>query len=330
MCAPSSPSGDQGDFVWWDLAELHPLLRIPPVSSYVTAMAVHPEQSWAMVGVEGDSGQVHLLDLAAGNSRPWWPWHADAISIDREGNLLAIACRRAGERWIAVFDCRGGPPQQGARPLHEVPLRDVHWPHLVFGPDGASLYCSELPRHFPGRSHVRIVLGSRTLTRGEGAIAAFASDGTALVAPRGRDAFAVAADGNTMAELPDAEPAGSVSRAVARLRPSPARWDLGVQLDGWLDRVAAAPSGIVVASDVQGQLHVLGPEPGRHRIASAHRGIATGLCWSPDSRYLAVQGMGALRIVERTGRAVLDLPGTHAVAAGSAGPEFWIADHAGM
>lgn len=59
-------------------------------------------------------------------------------------------------------------------------------------------------------------------------------------------------------------------------------------------------------------------------VRSGHRGEAHALTFSPDGKFVAVQGLGAVRFVGLDGREVGFLHGTHLVRPGTDGADFWI------
>jgi hypothetical protein len=199
------------------------------------------------------------------------------------------------------------------------------WNHLVFAPDGRTVTASQLLLTGPGRKHARIDRDGTVRIDG-GGVVGFAPAGEALFSGGGSEWWSESEDGSCIAEFDRKQ----LSCVIRRLHPGTVAWDLEPHADSWVNRVFAGPGGLVVAADVQGQLHLLGPEPDRHRLLGAHRGDVTGLTWSPDGRFLAVQGMGAVRVVDRSGAIVLDRPGSHGVLPGGTGPELLLFDRVGV
>jgi hypothetical protein len=211
---------------------------------------------------------------------------------------------------LVVASC-AGDETTGA--LHSLDLQKGHW-HLV-----ANKYGSQLLFVEEGR---RLLMDSGQRKRVAAPVAFTFADGVFTACePAATD------------QLPRSSSKRSGTKTtcvVSRTQPSPMSWDCSPRVDSWVESNWARADGVVVAADVQGQLHILGPDPAQVRLLSMHRAAATQLIWSSDSRFVAVQGMGAVRIVDRQARVVTDLSGSKAVAASDAGPEFLVADKAGF
>lgn len=92
---------DECDLVWWDLPTGKPLTRIPPFGKNVSAIALHPDQPWAVVGIcDGWDGEVRFVDLATGAHRLLWPGYARSLAFDRTGKRLAAVMRFAPKRRV--------------------------------------------------------------------------------------------------------------------------------------------------------------------------------------------------------------------------------------
>ncbi len=323
--------GEEGDVVAWDLAGLRELARWPLPQRYLTALALHPDGDVAVVATTaGDfaQGQLHRLDLPTGERRALGGSYVQALAFERSGGRLVVVRRPTPEARavrVEIWPTVALAAADGA-PAFTVDVPELVWSWAVFAPDGTAVVLSDLREYSPGKRHVRVPLDGGAPVTGEGAVVAFGPDGAPIMAEGGRRSWNAAADGTFVVRC------GTdwSDRTVERLGPDAHRWDLGARTDSWLQRVWAAPGGRVVAGDVQGQLHVLGPEREAMRVTSAHRGEMTGLVWSPDGRFLAVQAMGGLRVVAADGTPVREFAGSHGVLPGAAGPEFTLADRDGI
>jgi hypothetical protein len=111
---------------------------------------------------------------------------------------------------------------------------------------------------------------------------------------------------------------------LQRFAPEPATYSLAAQIDNWIDLTAITDTGTMLAADQQGQLFVQGLAADDLTVRSGHRGEAHALTFSPDGKFVAVQGLGAVRFVGLDGREVAFLHGTHLVRPGPDGADFWI------
>ncbi|MCA8967415.1 MAG: hypothetical protein KDC48_21215 [Planctomycetes bacterium] len=91
----------------------------------------------------------------------------------------------------------------------------------------------------------------------------------------------------------------------------------------WLEHFCVTDDGLAIADDQQGQVHFVTPD-GTMQLRAPHRGDALRLVFSPDSRHVAVHGLGAVRIVALAGTEELRLQGSHVALPGEAGGEFRI------
>lgn len=318
-------AGDGGDFVWWELEGLHVRARHPAIARNVTAIALHPREPWAVLACRAEhatAGALFRLELSTGEVQRLAQRSAVALAFDPEGRWLAVVSpgpKRPEAEVFAVADLT-----TDAAPIAHATMPEGAMTHAVFARDGSALYVSDHTTSRSGGRHVRLSLPDGSSSHGPGVVLAFDPLGAVIPPQATRNVFAVADDGSAAARL-DGDPLASL---VVRLWPTRAEWDCAGWTDSWISKFWVAPGGAVVAADVQGQLHVLGPEVDRHRIAASHVAPVTGLVWSPDSRYLAVQSTGALRVVDRTGRTVRDRAGAHVVAAGSGDAEFLLGDFA--
>ncbi|MCB9876203.1 MAG: hypothetical protein H6835_01265 [Planctomycetes bacterium] len=129
----------------------------------------------------------------------------------------------------------------------------------------------------------------------------------------------------TAARSPDGEHAAAIVKST--------KSDGGLQLDGktftppcpetWLTHLRVTDAGLVIAADIQGQLHFVTAD-GAMQLRAPHRGDALRLVFSPDSHHVAVLGLGAVRIVALDGTQELELQGSHIVVPGDVGGEFRI------
>ena len=318
--------GPLGDLAWWDLASLTVLAHRAPIERYVTALALHPTEPWGVLACTagGAGGELLRVVFPTGEVQRLRPGSPHGLAFDVQGGRLAVASTLGGKTAVEVFATAELGPD--ATPSMRVVLGSKRLGHPAFARDGTSVLVSDQGLVSAGGRHVQIRLPGGQTVPGAGAILAFREDGSAIVAQAGSEAFAVAADGGAAALCSS----DSLANRVTRLWPERATWDCTPRTDSWPAKPWVAPDGTVVVADVQGQIHGLGPAPDRHRLAAAHRAAVTGLVWSADSRYLALQTSGALRIVDALGNVVRDLPGAHAVVAGSRGGEFALANWHGL
>ena len=318
--------GHLGDLAWWDLASLTVLAHRAPIERYVTALALHPTEPWGVLACTagGAGGALFRVALPTGDVQRLAAGSPQGLAFDARGRWLAVISALGKKTTVEVFATDGLAPD--SKPAASVVLDSGWRGHPVFARDGASLYLSDQGRDNAGGRHVRVFFPGGQSTPGPGAIVAFGDDGRAIVAQGGRETFAVADDGGAAA-LCEGE---YLASRVTRLWPDRATWDCAPRTDSWLASPWVAPNGTVVVPDVQGQIHVLGPAPDQHRLVAAHGASITGLAWSPDSQYLALQSSAALRIVDATGTVVRDLPGAHAVVPGPQGGEFALATWSGV
>jgi len=115
----------------------------------------------------------------------------------------------------------------------------------------------------------------------------------------------------------------SQGTTIERLGPDPAQFDLADRLDSLIGRVTLAADGTMVASDQQGQLHVMGRTAADVATLSGHQGPVHELEFSADSCFLAMTGLGGARIVDIAGRTVEEFAGSCIVRRGPDGADFW-------
>ncbi len=94
--------------------------------------------------------------------------------------------------------------------------------------------------------------------------------------------------------------------------------------DLWVEDYLVTNAGTILAWDWQGQVHFLPLEPAKGNLRAPHRGAAHQLIFSPDGNYLAIVGLGAVRVVDLEGHVVQDFDGTHLVTKGAVGADFWL------
>lgn len=101
-------------------------------------------------------------------------------------------------------------------------------------------------------------------------------------------------------------------------------FDFSDRTEGKLGRCMIAPDGTPIAADSQGQLHVLGDKAADCVTLAGHLGPVHALAFSPDGCFLAISGLGAVRIVDRAGHEVAVFSGSRVVRPGPEGADFWI------
>jgi len=87
---------------------------------------------------------------------------------------------------------------------------------------------------------------------------------------------------------------------------------------------AVSDQGTVLASDLQGQLHFVAVDEPRATVRARHEGTPQRLTFSPDGKFVAIQTLGAVRIVDLSGQVVFDHEGSAGICAGADGSEFWL------
>jgi len=94
--------------------------------------------------------------------------------------------------------------------------------------------------------------------------------------------------------------------------------------ESWLTHCAVANDGTVVLADGQGQVHFTQAAGGPTTVRAPHWGTTQYLLFSPDGRFVAINTLGAVRIIDLDGKVVLDVQGSATVCRGEAGSEFWL------
>ncbi|MCU0862952.1 MAG: hypothetical protein MUC36_04090 [Planctomycetes bacterium] len=280
--------GEFGDILWWDLGRRELLRRFEPVARYITAVAIHPSGAWAAVAASaGDEGPHPLFafDLANGDVRQILTGRVGHLAFSTSGEALGVLEMRLSD----------GHYQQRVATYVNATLRDGD----AVPPRSRTEWerWANLRVHFPGQGGdaLGVPFGPRN---GE--------FGAPCVSHRG------VARGECKAAL------------LRRLAPEPASWSLAPHLDTRLERAAITDAGTMLAADLQGQLFVQGSAAADFALRSSHRGETHALTFSPDGRFLAVQGLGAVRFVDLGGTEVRLLEGTHLVQPGADGADFWI------
>lgn len=284
--------GELGDILWWDLGKRELLRRVEPFGRYVSAVAIHPTEPWAVVAAssaDDEERAVFALDLANGDVRKILDLEVSHLAFSPGGESLGVLQQKLlGERRFGMFEQRALTfaskelrGAQGAEPRSSTAWepwssKRAHFPT----PDGHAVAVPYGPRNGeyrePCQSH-------RGTARGEGRWT-----------------------------------------RLQRFVPEPATYSLAAQVDNWIDLTAITDTGTMLAADQQGQLFVQGIAADDLTVRSGHRGDAHALTFSPDGKFLAVEGLGAVRFVGLDGREVAFLHGTHLVRPGSDGADFWI------
>jgi hypothetical protein len=284
--------GELGDILWWDLGKRELLRRVEPFARHLAAVAIHPTENWAVVAASSaDEAEraVFALDLATGDVRKILDLEVDHLAFSASGESLgALQLKLLGERRFGMFEQRAltfvSKDLQGASGAE--PRAST-----AFEP------WSRKRVHFPtpdGHA-VAVPYGPRN---GEYREPCQSHRGTA----RGHHKWT----------------------RLQRFAPEPAIYSLAAQIDNWIDLTAITDTGTMLAADQQGQLFVQGLAADDLTVRSGHRGEAHALTFSPDGKFVAVQGLGAVRFVGLDGREVAFLHGTHLVRPGADGADFWI------
>lgn len=113
-------------------------------------------------------------------------------------------------------------------------------------------------------------------------------------------------------------------RGLQRFAPRLVEQDFTEHVATQLCTAKLADDGTFAAADWAGQIVVQGLETADPTVLTGHLGSANQLVWTPDSRFVAITAVGAVRIVGRDGRIAADLPGSRRVQAGPDGSEFWL------
>lgn len=315
--------GDRSDLVYWDLNAAKAVSRHELPTEFVTALALHPTEPWAYVAIttgDFEGGSQHVLDLDSGQWRELGRRYVQAAAFDPAGDRLGVVVRGTAAVDVEVFAATALD-----EPIMTRQVAGWAWQHTFFTADAAEIVITDLRHANSSKGHVRIPLDGGPLQTGEAAVVAFAADGQPIPYGGRRDKWSAASDGSGIAWTSNKRVFHRPAGATADIE-----WDMRPYMDAWLQRLWVAPRGLVLVADVQDQLHLLGPEPGRRRLVAAHCGGVAGLTWSPDGKYLAIQSMGALRIVDRSGAVVVERVGTHGVVAGDSGSEFTLVDREGI
>lgn len=88
--------GEAGDLLWWDLAEQRLLRRIAGKGRFVSAIALHPTEPWAVVSTSLDGrwrGSVWRCDLDTGAVHDLWADYTPTLAFDAAGELLCADLR---------------------------------------------------------------------------------------------------------------------------------------------------------------------------------------------------------------------------------------------
>lgn len=114
--------GEARDLLWWDLVERRLLRRVPGRGRYVTAIALHPTEPWALVSTSeegGQDGSVWRCELDTGETTDLWPEHANAIAFTADGSHVRVQWH-VGERQIREVAYRAASVR-GKPPFDEIP-----------------------------------------------------------------------------------------------------------------------------------------------------------------------------------------------------------------
>jgi hypothetical protein len=115
-----------------------------------------------------------------------------------------------------------------------------------------------------------------------------------------------------------------ILKTMTNQGPPQRTFDFSDRTEGMLGRCMIAPDGTPIAADSQGQLHVLGDKAADCVTLAGHLGPVHALAFSPDGCFLAISGLGAVRIVDRAGHEVANFRGSHVVRPGPEGADFWM------
>lgn len=284
--------GELADLLWWDLGKREVLRRFEPILRDIGAVAVHPTEPWAVVAASsaGEAERaVFALDLANGDVRKILELEVDHLAFSPGGESLGVLeMKLLGERRFGMFEQRAltfaSKDLRGASAAE--PRASTAWEPW-----------SRKRAHFP------------------------TPDGQAEAVPYGPR------NGDfgqpCQSHRGTARGHGKWTR-LQRFVPEPATYSLASQVDNWIDLTAITDTGTLLAADAQGQLFVQGLAADDLTVRSGHRGEAHALTFSPDGKFVAVQGLGAVRFVGLDGREVGFLHGTHLVRPGTDGADFWI------
>lgn len=283
--------GELGDLVWWDVATRRPVRHVPAIAPYVAAAALHPSAPWAAIAWSPGDFENNAV------------WGVDLTN----GTTTRLAEGHASDLCIDAF-----------------------------GHSMAARYTTEFGQQFAVYDLAAARRGEPTAERWR---SGWRRHGTTrpglMVAPWPERVLATARS----PQLPDQarharSPRGvrHVTRAQVRARANrPANEPGAIDCaQTWIEPFTIADDGTIFAADLQGQVHVFALDADEPPVVHApHHGAAHALVWSPDSRFLAIAGLGGVRIVDRNGVEVLAVAGTTSVAAGSAGSDFVLFGRAG-
>lgn len=282
--------GEFGDVCWWDLTKQSLERRFEPRGRYVTAVAIHPTEPWAAIGIsshgeldEVRDGCVFRFDLATGEVRRVFSHYVEALAFDARGaNLGALESESPIRRRVITI-----PTERLDGAAEPAPTRCSDWGQWL-GP-------------------FRIVFRS--------------ADGHAEIVPRAND-HGVA---DTVLLSRSGTATGSCTPSEARsFRPRRRAYSLAPFVDSWIEHAAIGDDGTLAAADVQGQLLVMTPDAAQPTVHAPHLGAAHRLVFSPDGRILAIAGLGAVRCVDLAGKEIATREGTQVVVPGTAGAEFFL------
>lgn len=287
--------GELGDILWWDLGKRELLRRVEPFGRYVSAVAIHPTEPWAVVAASsaGEAERaVFALDLANGDVRKILELEVDHLAFSPGGESLGVLeLKLLGERRFGMFE-------QRVLTFASQDLRGASGAE----PKGSTVWepWSRKLVHFP------------------------TPDGQAVALPYGSGKSDQSGLGSSCQSYRGTARGEGRWTRLQRFVPEPATYSLASQVDSWIELTAITDSGTLLAADYQGQLFVQGLAADDLTVRSGHRGEAHALTFSPDGKFVAVQGLGAVRFVGLDGREVAFLHGTHLVRPGPDGADFWI------
>lgn len=263
---------------------------------------------------------TRLLTVGDHGDLLWWDLTQRRLlrRIEAKGRYVTALALHPSEPWVVLGGSANGDWQGFGWfcDLDTGATREL-WPDFTtdvrFAADARSLHV----RLRAGETQHRAVAYDSAAVRGGQPLVDVAADVAPPAIEAGRD--------RRRARSPDGRHTVLAKGSkLSRSGAEPRDYQLGAHVETWIDQCVVTDDGTIVAADIEGQVHVQGLADTDHTLLSGHVGDAHRLAFSPDGRFLAICGLGAARIVDLTGDAVVEWSGTRLVQPGPEGADFWV------